>query len=72
MELTNLDTSLLDMIQDGYELHIERSFGYIYVTLHHGIRTESVRIHQNIRPTDKNLKTVIVSMVEKMKKEETL
>lgn len=70
MELTNLDTSLLDMIQDGYELHIERSFGYIYLTLQHGIRTESVRIHQNMKPTDKNLKATIASMVEKMKKEE--
>jgi len=72
MELTNLDTSLLDMIQDGYKLHIERSFGYIYLTLQHGIRTESVRIHQNTRPTDKNLKATIASMVEKMKKEKTL
>lgn len=72
MGLTNLDTALLDMIPDGYELRIERSFNYIYLTLQHGIRTESIRIYQNIRPTDKNLKTFIESMVEKMKKEETL
>ena len=70
MGLTNLDTNLLDMIQDGYELRIERGFGYIYLTLQHGIRTQSVRIHQNMRPTDKNLKATIASIMERMKKEE--
>ena len=72
MGLTNLDTALLDMIPEGYKLNIEQSFGYIYLTLRHGIRTQSVRITCNARPTDKFLKMAIASMVEEIKKEETL
>lgn len=33
MGLTNLDTALLDMIPSDCKLCIERSFGYIYLTL---------------------------------------
>ena len=47
MGLTNLDTSLLDMIPDGYKLSIERDFGYTYLTLRHGIRTQSIRIRSD-------------------------
>ena len=39
MGLTNLDTALLDMSPSDYKLCIERSFGYIYLTLRRGIRT---------------------------------
>lgn len=70
MGLTNLDTALLDMIPSDCKLCIERSFGYIYLTLRQGIRTKSVRIHSNERPTDENLKAAITFMVEEMKKEE--
>lgn len=70
MGLTNLDASLLDMIPSDYKLCIERSFGYIYLTLRRGIRTQSVRIHSNEGPTDENLKAAIAFMVEEMKKEE--
>lgn len=72
MGLTNLDTALLDMIPSDYKLNIERSFCYIYLTLRHGIHTQSVRIHFNEKPTDENLKAAIAFMVEEMKKEETL
>lgn len=70
MGLANLDASLLDMIPSDCKLCIERSFGYIYLTLRRGIRTQSVRIRSNERPTDKNLKAAIIFMVEQMKKEE--
>ena len=70
MGLTNLDTALLDMIPSDCKLCIERSFGYIYLTLRRGIQTQSVRIHSNERSTDENLKAAIVFMVEEMKKEE--
>ena len=70
MGLTNLDTALLDMIPSDCKLCIERSFGYIHLTLRQGIRTQSVRIHSNEQPTDKNLKAAITFMVEEMKKEE--
>ena len=69
MGLTNLDTALLDMIPSDCKLCIERSFGYIYLTLRRGIQTQSVRIHYNERSTDENLKAAIVFMVEEMKKE---
>ena len=70
MGLTNLDTALLDMIPSDCKLCIERNFGYIYLTLRKGVRTQSVRIHSNKRPTDENLKATIAFMVEEMKKEE--
>lgn len=67
---TNLDTSLLDIVPSDCKLCIERSFGYIYLTLRQGIRTQSVRIRSNERPTDENLKAAIAFMVDEMKKEE--
>lgn len=70
MGLANLDASLLDMIPSDCKLCIERSFGYIYLTLRRGIQTQSVRIHSNERPTDENLKAAIAFMAEEMKKEE--
>ena len=70
MGLTNLDTALLDMIPSDCKLCIERSFGYIYLTLRQGVRTQAVRIHSNEKPTDENLKAAIAFMVEEMKKEE--
>lgn len=70
MGLTNLDTALLDMIPSDCKLCIERDFGYIYLTLRHGDRTQCYRIHSNKRPTDENLKATIAFMVEEMKKEE--
>lgn len=70
MGLTNLDTALLDMIPDGYKINIERDFGYVYLTLRNGDRTQAVRIHSDERPTDENLKAAIAFMVEEMKKEE--
>lgn len=70
MGLANLDASLLDMIPSDCKLCIERSFGYIYLTLRRGIRTQSVRIRSNERPTDENLKSAIAFMVDEMKKEE--
>ncbi len=66
----NLDASLLDMIPSDCKLCIERSFGYIYLTLRQGIRTQAVRIHSNEKPTDENLKATIAFMVDEMKKEE--
>lgn len=70
MGLTNLDTSLLDMIPDGYKLSIERDFGYTYLTLRHGIRTQSIRIRSDERPTEVTMKAAIAFMVDEMKKEE--
>lgn len=70
MGLTTLNTALLDMIPSDCKLCIERSFGYIYLTLRNGVRTQSVRIHSNERPTDENLKAAIIFMAEEMKKEE--
>ena len=70
MGLTNFDPDLLGLIPSDCKLCIERSFGYIYLTLRHGDRTQSVRIHSNERPTDENLKAAIAFMVEEMKKEE--
>lgn len=67
---TNLDASLLDIVPSDCKLCIERNFGYIYLTLRQGIRTQSVRIRSNERPTDENLKATIAFMVEEMKKEE--
>lgn len=67
---TNLDTSLLDIVPSDCKLCIERSFGYIYLTLRQGIRTQAVRIRSNERPTDENLKAAIAFMVDEMKKEE--
>lgn len=67
---TNLDASLLDMVPSDCKLCIERSFGYIYLTLRQGIRTQAVRIRSNERPTDENLKAAIAFMVDEMKKEE--
>jgi hypothetical protein len=67
---TNLDASLLDIVPSDCKLCIERSFGYIYLTLRQGIRTQAVRIHSNERPTDENLKAAIAFMVDEMKKEE--
>lgn len=67
---TNLDASLLDMVPSDCKLCIEQSFGYIYLTLRQGIRTQAVRIHSNERPTDENLKAAIAFMVDEMKKEE--
>lgn len=67
---TNLDASLLDIVPSDCKLCIERSFGYIYLTLRQGIRTQSVRIRSNERPTDENLKAAIAFMVDEMKKEE--
>lgn len=67
---TNLDASLLDIVPSDCKLCIERSFGYIYLTLRQGIRTKSVRIRSNERPTDENLKATIAFMVEEMKKED--
>lgn len=69
MGLTNLDTALLDMIPSDCKLCIERSFGYIYLTLRQGIRTQAVRIRSDERPTDENLKAAIAFMVEEMKRE---
>lgn len=66
----NLDASLLDIVPSDCKLCIERSFGYIYLTLRQGIRTQAVRIRSNERPTDENLKAAIAFMVEEMKKEE--
>lgn len=66
----NLDASLLDMIPSDCKLCIERSFGYIYLTLRQGVRTQAVRIHSNEKPTDENLKAAIAFMVDEMKKEE--
>ena len=70
MGLINLDTALLDMIPSDCKLCIERSFGYIYLTLRKGDRTQAVRIHFNERPTDENLKAAIAFMVDEMKKED--
>lgn len=70
MGFTNLDTALLDMIPSDCKLCIERSFGYIYLTLYNRVRTQSVRIHSNEKPTDENLKAAIAFMVDEMKKEE--
>lgn len=70
MGLTNLDTAPLDMIPSDCKLCIERSFGYIYLTLRNGDRTQAVRIRSDERPTDENLKAAIAFMVEEMKKEE--
>lgn len=70
MGLTNLDTALLDMIPSDCKLCIERSFGYIYLTLRKGDQTQGVRIHSNERSTDENLKAAIAFMVEEMKREE--
>ena len=70
MGLTNLDTALLDMIPSDCKLCIERSFGYIYLTLRHGDRTQCCRIRSDEEPTDKNLKAAIIFMVEQMKREE--
>lgn len=67
---TNLDASLLDIVPSDCKLCIERSFGYIYLTLRQGIRTQAVRIRSDERPTDENLKAAIAFMVEEMKKEE--
>lgn len=67
---TNLDASLLDMVPSDCKLCIEQSFGYIYLTLRQGIRTQAVRIRSNERPTDENLKAAIAFMVDEMKKEE--
>lgn len=67
---TNLDASFLDIVPSDCKLCIERSFGYIYLTLRQGIRTQAVRIRSNERPTDENLKAAIAFMVEEMKKEE--
>lgn len=67
---TNLDTSLLDIVPSDCKLCIERSFGYIYLTLRQGIQTQAVRIRSNERPTDENLKAAIAFMVDEMKKEE--
>lgn len=67
---TNLDASLLDIVPSDCKLCIERSFGYIYLTLRQGIRTQAVRIRSNERPTDENLKAAIAFMVDEMKKEE--
>lgn len=67
---TNLNTSLLDIVPSDCKLCIERSFGYIYLTLRQGIRTQAVRIRSNERPTDENLKAAIAFMVDEMKKEE--
>lgn len=66
----NLDASLLDIVPSDCKLCIEQSFGYIYLTLRQGIRTQAVRIHSNERPTDENLKAAIAFMVDEMKKEE--
>lgn len=70
MGLTNLDTALLDMIPSDCKLCIERSFGYIYLTLRKRVRTQSIRIRSDEEPTDKNLKAAIAFMVEQMKREE--
>lgn len=67
---TNLDASLLDIVPSDCKLCIERSFGYIYLTLRQGIRTQAVRIRSDERPTDENLKAAIAFMVKEMKKEE--
>lgn len=67
---TNHDASLLDIVPSDCKLCIERSFGYIYLTLRKGDRTQAVRIHSNERPTDENLKAAIAFMVDEMKKEE--
>lgn len=67
---TNLDASLLDIVPSDCKLCIERSFGYIYLTLRQGVRTQAVRIRSNERPTDENLKAAIAFMVDEMKKEE--
>lgn len=66
----NLDASLLDIVPSDCKLCIEQSFGYIYLTLRQGIRTQAVRIRSNERPTDENLKAAIAFMVDEMKKEE--
>ena len=67
---TNLDASLLDIVPSDCKLCIERSFGYIYLTLRQGVRTQAVRIRSNERPTDENLKAAIAFMVDEMKREE--
>lgn len=67
---TNLDASLLDIVPSDCKLCIERSFGYIYLTLRQGIRTQAVRIRSDEEPTDENLKAAIAFMVDEMKKEE--
>lgn len=66
----NLDASLLDIVPSDCKLCIERSFGYIYLTLRHGDRTQCCRIRSDEEPTDKNLKAAIIFMVEQMKREE--
>ena len=70
MGFIDLHKPLTDLIPDDYKLCIDRDFGYIYLTLRQGIRTQSVRIHSNERPTDENLKAAIAFMVEQMKREE--
>lgn len=70
MGFTNLDTAFLDMIPSDCKLCIERSFGYIYLTLRKGVRTQSIRIRSDEEPTDENLKSAIAFMVEEMEKEE--
>lgn len=72
MRFTNLNQSLLDMIPDGYKLSIERDFGYTFLTLRHGDRTQCCRIRSDERLTEVTMKAAIAFMVEEMKKEKTL
>ena len=70
MGFIDLHKPLMDLIPDDYKLCIDRDFGYTILTLRQGVRTQSVRIRSNERPTDENLKATIAFMVEEMKKEE--
>ena len=70
MGFIDLHKPLMDLIPSDCKLCIERSFGYIYLTLRQGVRTQAVRIRSDEEPTDKNLKAAIIFMVEQMKREE--
>lgn len=72
MGFIDLHKPLMDLIPNDYKLCIDRDFGYTFLTLRHGIRTQSIRIRSDEKPTDENLKAAIAFMVEEMKKEETL
>ena len=70
MGFIDLHKPLMDLIPDDYKLCIDRDFGYTILTLRHGDRTQCCRIRSDEAPTDKNLKTAIIFMVEQMKREE--
>ena len=71
MGFIDLHKPLMDLILDDYKLCIDRDFGYTFLTLRYGDRTQCCRIRSDEEPTDKNLKAAIIFMVEQMKREET-